>query len=65
MPLKLFRIMPCSVCEKEILTVVAEVDIETEGSKVKFQSYQQLKEGLIDAIVVASYLSRSTMNSRN
>ena len=38
MPLKLFRIMPCSVCEKEILTVVAEVGIEAEGSTVKFQS---------------------------
>ena len=30
--------MPCSVCEKEILTVVAEVGIEAEGSTIKFQS---------------------------
>jgi hypothetical protein len=38
MPLKIFRIMPCSVCEKEILTVVAEVVIEAEGSTIMFQS---------------------------
>jgi hypothetical protein len=38
MPVKIFRIMPRSVCEKEILTVVAELGIEAEESTVKFQS---------------------------
>jgi hypothetical protein len=38
MPLKVFRIMPRSVCEKEILTDVAEVVIEAEGNTIKFQS---------------------------
>ena len=57
--------MPCSVCEKEILTVVAEVGIEAEGITIKFQSLSVLEEGFTDAIIVASYLSRSTMNSRN
>jgi hypothetical protein len=38
MPVKIFRIMPRSVCEKEILTVLAELGIEAEESTVKFQS---------------------------
>ena len=38
MPVKIFRIMPRSVCEKEILNVLAELGIEAEGSTVKFQS---------------------------
>ena len=36
----------CPVCEKGILTVVAEVGVEAEGTTVKFQSFSALKVGL-------------------
>jgi hypothetical protein len=51
MPLMLFRIIPCSVCEKEILTVVAEVGIEAEGSTVKFQSLSAAQGRVTDTMI--------------
>jgi hypothetical protein len=55
----------CPVCEKGILTVVAEVGVEAHGTTAMFQLCQQLKEGFTDVIIVASHLSRSMMNSWN
>lgn len=56
----------CPACEKGILTIVAEVGIEAEGSTIKFQSLSAAQGGgFTDVIIVASHLSRFMMNSWN
>ena len=54
----------CPVCEKGILTVVAEVGVEAEGGRVKFQSLSAAQGRVChNVIIVASHLSRSIMDS--
>ena len=55
----------CPACEQGILTAVAEVGIESEGRRVKFQSLSEHKEGCTDVIIVERLLSRLTIHSWN
>ena len=55
----------CPACEQGILTVVAEVGIESEGRTAKFQSLSAAKEGCTNVTIVESHLLRLTMNSWN
>ena len=55
----------CPACEKGILTAVAEVGIESEGSAVKFQSLSAAQGGCTDVTIVVRNLSRLAMNSWN